>query len=298
MSTVVLAIPHASTAVPDDVRGDYLEHVTPAFLRTQSDVDTDVIFTLPSVRTVRFEYSRFFVDPNRGEQQDNEGGVVPHTDFSERPLYREGRRPDGEEQWRRVRTYHRPYHARVAAAVSDPRTRFFIDGHSMSATAPVRSPDYGQARPDAVLSNLGDQLVLAVPGVDPSRGAGPLTCQPEFCARLAGRLNHWLVTVPVPSPGVGRDPTGEVRMNDPFPAGYGVLTHARPRLGIPGVQLELNQGLWCREDTFERIPGRIEWIREVMQLWIEDVVALREQWEAEESPSVGLQRTQDQLVGA
>ncbi len=278
MSAVVLAIPHAATAVPPDARDRYLDHVTRAFLRSMSDVDTDVIYALSQVRSVRFEYSRFFVDPNRGEQQDNEGGVVPVTDFAEEELYKPGMRPDGAERRRRVLQYHRPYHRRVAVEVADPRTRFFIDGHSMSATAPVRSPDYGRPRPDAVLSNRGDDHGAPVSGnevgSDPNVGGGPLTCDPELTTLLAERLGHWLTTLPMPHPRDGRVPTGEVRINDPFPGGHGVRTHANPSLGIPGLQLELNQGLWCDSETFERIPGRIVWIRRVMQHWIADLVAL------------------------
>ncbi len=284
MSSIVIAIPHAATALPDEVRADYLPRVTPQMLRGQSDVDTDVIYAIEGVvRHVRFEWSRFLTDPNRGEQQENEGGVVPLTDFAELPLYSPGCEPDGEEQWRRVLRYHRPYHARVAAEVADPRTRFFIDGHSMSQEAPVRSPDYGRPRPDAVLSNRGDFFGMEVEGnvtgIDPSVGGGPLTCPSDLTHELAERLNHWLTALPVPRARRGRAPTGEVRINDPFPGGHGVRTHARPRHGIPGLQLELNQGVWCDPETFERIPGRIQWIRKVMTHWLDDVARLREEWD-------------------
>lgn len=283
MSRIVLAVPHAATALSPEVEEDLLDHVTPQFLRTQSDVDTDIIFALPNVRSVRYEYSRFLVDPNRGEQQDNEGGVVPTTDFDDQPMYKPGLEPDGEEQWRRVLRFHRPYHVRVAAEVADPRTTFFIDGHSMSDIAPRRSPDFGRERPDAVLSNRGDflghELEDNITGIDPNRGGGPLTCPTDFTLELANRLNHWITALPVPLPSHGRKPTGEVRMNDPFPGGHGVRTHAHPREGIPGLQLELNQGLWCYEDSFERIPGRIDWIRKVMQHWIDDLAAMRESWD-------------------
>ncbi len=285
MSSVVIAIPHAATALPSEVRDDYHERVTPFLLRSQSDVDTDIIYALPGVRSVRYEWSRFLVDPNRGEQQENEGGVVPTTDFDDQPMYKPGCEPDGAEQWRRVVHYHRPYHARVSAAVDDPRTRFFIDGHSMNATAPLRSPDHGRERPDAVLSNRGDFFGFELGGNDaasnPHRGGGPLTCSQDLTAELAERLSHWLRAFPVPYPREGRAPTAEVRINDPFPGGHGVRTHAHPRDGIPGLQLELNQGLWCDAETFERIPGRIEWIQRVMSHWIDDVIRLRDEWKGD-----------------
>jgi N-formylglutamate amidohydrolase len=283
MSSVVIAIPHAATALPPEVRQGYQSHVTPVFLRSQSDVDTDVVYALPNVRTVRYGWSRFLADPNRGEQQENEGGVVPQFDFDGAPIYRPGSVPDGAEQRRRIHLYHRPYHERVAREVDDPRTTFFIDAHSMAATAPRRSPDFGRERPDAVISNRGDFLGLVMDdnqtASDPNRGGGDLSCPAELVQELSDRLVFWLGRFPVPSPRRGRQPTTEVRINDPFPGGHGVRTHARPDGGIPGIQLELNQGLWVDSETWERIPGRMDWIKRVMTRWIEDVVQLRARWE-------------------
>ncbi len=283
MSSVVIAIPHAATALPPEVRAGYLPHVTRRFLRSQSDVDTDEVYTLRNVRTVRYRWSRFLADPNRGELQENEGGVVPQFDFDGAPIYPAGGEPGGEEQWRRVVRYHRPYHARVALAVADPRTRFFIDAHSMAATAPRRSPDFGRERPDAVLSNRGDFEGLGVEGnfvaSDPTRGGGELSCPAAFVKELTDRLAYHLGRFAVPHLDRGRRPTTEVRINDPFPGGHGVRTHARPNGGIPGIQLELNQGLWVDSETWEQIPGRMEWIKRVMTAWIDDVVRLRSDWE-------------------
>ncbi len=283
MSSVVIAIPHAATAIPPELREGYLPRVTPRFLRSQSDVDTDVVYALRNVRTVRYGWSRFLADPNRGEQQENEGGVVPHFDFDGESIYRPGRVPDGAEQWRRVLKYHRPYHDRVAREVDDPRTQFFIDAHSMAQTPPRRSPAFGRERPDAVISNRGDFLGLVMENnqtaSDPTRGGGDLSCPAELVQELCDRLAFWLGRFPVPTPGKGRQPTTEVRINDPFPGGHGVRTHARPDGGIPGIQLELNQGLWVDQETWERIPGRMDWIKRVMTCWVEDVITLRAGWE-------------------
>ena len=283
MPSVVLSIPHAATALPDEVRRDYLPHVDPQFLRSQSDIDTDLVYAIHGVRAVRFGWSRFLADPNRGEQQDSDGGVVPLRDFDGEPIYRPGGEPDGEERWRRVLRYHRPFHERVAAEVADPRTRFFIDGHSMAGTAPRRSLDHGKPRPDAVLCNRGDALGYRlddnVAGMDPAHGGGPLTCPAPLLQDLTERLSHWLTALPVPSSRVARAPVGSVWINDPFPGGHVVRTHARPAQGVPGVMLELNQALWCDERSGERVPGRVEWMRRVLERWIEDVVRLRDAWE-------------------
>jgi len=272
MSAVFIAIPHSAIEVPPDVRRHLLPHVDDHFLRSMSDAYTDLVYSLPTVRWERFPWSRFVADPNRGEAQNNEGGVVPSTDFAEEPLYPPRYMPDEQERQRRVELYHRPYHERLAAAVSDTETRFYLDGHSMAGEGPVRSPDAGQRRPDAVLSNMGDH------DGNPAPGLAFLTCPPDLTRRLADSLSRHLVGKPAPDAGPKHAVTGEVRINDPFPAGYGVRRHARPNKGLPGMQIELNQRLWCDEDTWHVIPERVDWIRHVLMDWIAELEQILGEW--------------------
>ena len=167
----------------------------------------------------------------------------------------------------RVLEYHRPYHEAVNAAVADPRTKFYIDGHSMMQTPPRRSPDFRRRRPDAVLGNRP-------PDKTANFGLGTaLTCPEDLADYARERLAHLLRTLPAPEGPPESLPSGEVTLNDPFPGGYGVASHADPANGIPGLQVELNQRLWIVEETYEPIPGRIGWMAEVVATWAAELLA-------------------------
>ncbi len=253
--------------MPAGLEPPFVPHVNEHFLRSQSDAFTDRVYSVPGVRTVRYEWSRFVVDPNRAPHQQTEGGVVPVTDFSDRPLYPAGGEPTAEQVADRVERYHRTFHDTVADAVSDPQTRFFIDGHSMAGDPPVRSPDYGTHRPDAVISNIGDGHG------NPSPGTPFLTCSPDLTRWLAERLTWWMRAIPAPEAGSRAAVTGDVWLNNPFRGGYGVRTHAALHRGLPGVQLELNQRMWADEETFRPLHRRIPWIREVLRSWCRELTA-------------------------
>jgi N-formylglutamate amidohydrolase len=265
MSAIVIGVPHAGVAWPEELKERLLPHVTPHHLLTNSDAFTDRIYSVPGVRVVCFPWSRFVVDPNRAVRQVTEGGVVPHADFAEQPLYRPGMEPDLAERDERVARYHRPFHARIAEQIADPRTRFYIDAHSMAGSPPVRSFDFGRTRPDVTISNLGDG------SANPSPGTPFLTCPTGLTAWLAERLSRHLLALPAPDAGSRAKITGAVWLNNPFPAGYGVRTHTVG--GLRGIQLELNQRMWTDEDTFAPLPRRIPWIREVFRRWAAEVTA-------------------------
>jgi len=269
MSGVLIAVPHASVRLPDELRARVLPHVDSRFLLLQSDMFTDAIYSVPGAENVIYEWSRFAADPNRYEGQKTEGGIVPVIDFEHRPLYREGCFPDTAECEALVERYHRPYHAAVKARLDEGDFCFFIDGHSMMETAPKRSPDFGRKRPDVCLSNCGDEEGEAIPG------GRRLVCSPEKTREIQDRLRHWLLTIPAPDCGDKGAVEGTVLLNKPFLGGHGVRTHARPDAGIPGLQLELNQRLWIDETTWEPLPGRVEWIRQVLERFVAELAAAR-----------------------
>ncbi|MEE2830282.1 MAG: N-formylglutamate amidohydrolase [Myxococcota bacterium] len=266
MAEVFISIPHAGLSMPPELSGRLLPHVDEGFLLSQSDMFTDRIYEADGARTLIYPWSRFTADPNRFEGQTSEGGIVPTTDFDERPLYRAGLEPSLEEQRDLVRSYHQPYHSALADALASEEVCFFIDGHSMMATSPRRSPDYGQRRPDACLSNCGDMQGEILPG-------RPLTCSPEQTRHLASRLSHWLQAIPAPEAGPAHAVEGSVRVNDPFMGGHTVRTHAQLSEGLPGLQFELNQRLWVSEGSLTPLPGRVEWLREVISRVVEEIVA-------------------------
>ena len=267
MSGLVIGIPHAGVALPPEIQEAVLPHVDEGFLRSQSDAWTDRIYAAAEARCVVYPWSRVVADPNRAEDQRTEGGVLPTTDFAENPLYRPGREPGIHEHHVRILKYHRPYHEEVAAAVADRRTRFYIDAHSMMETAPVRSPDRGKIRPDVVLGDRpSSKMAEFAIGEDES-------CPRDLTIFAQQRFAHWLLAVPAPPGPPGSAPRGTVTLNDPFSGGYGVASHASPSRGVPGLQVEVNQRLWVVEESFQPIPGRIDWMGEVIARWAGELLA-------------------------
>lgn len=265
MARIVIAIPHGSIALPPDLDPPFAEHVDAAFLRRESDAWTDEIYAVPGAQTVHYPWHRFVVDPNRFERQKSEGGIVPDLDFELRRLYPPGVELTAQQRMARVLQHHRPYHDLVRLAVGDPATRFFLDGHSMAEIGPLRGPDPGQRRPDAVLSNLGD------PDGEPLGDGEPVSCPPELFRWLGQRLHHHLLHIPAPPHGPDDEPEGEVWLNEPFPGGYGVITHGDVAQGVHGIHVELSQRLWLDAETFEPLPGRVAWMNRVATAWCRDI---------------------------
>jgi N-formylglutamate deformylase len=267
MARIVIAIPHGSIDLPPDLDPPFAPHVDAAFLRRESDAWTGRIYDVDGVSVVPYRWHRFVADPNRSERQKTEGGVVPHLDFELRRLYPPGVELTQEQRNARVVRFHRPYHQLVAHAVSEEGVSFFLDAHSMAEIGPPRGPDPGERRPDAVLSNLGD------PGGEPLGDGTPVSCPPALMRFAAGRLEHHLRRILAPPCGDDDAPRGTVQLNEPFTGGYGVQTHASVAQGVPGLQVELCQRLWLDAETFEPLPGRIEWMRRVVTAWCRDIEA-------------------------
>ncbi len=267
MARIVIAIPHGSIATPPDLDPPFAGHVDASFLRRESDAWTGEIYDIEGTRIVRYPWHRFVADPNRSERQRDEGGVVPDLDFELRRLYQPGVELTPAQRMRRVETHHRPYHELVQLAVADPSTRFFLDGHSMAEYGPLRGPDPGQRRPDAVLSNLGD------PDGEPLGEGAPLSCPPALVRWMSERLRHHLLTIPAPRHDADDEPEGDVWINEPFPGGYGVVTHADVAQDVPGLQVEFSQRLWLDADSFEPLEGRVAWMNRVATAWCRDIEA-------------------------
>jgi N-formylglutamate amidohydrolase len=260
MTKILIAVPHAGVALPESVATQFCAHVDAPFLLAQSDAFTDQIYGLAGVPTHVFGWSRFVCDPNRFPDQVGAGGVVPRQDFDRRALYPHGGTPDDDEVERRLAAFYHPYHDRLAERLLAEGVRLFIDGHSMAQTAPPRSPDAGKARPDVILGNCGGP-------VGARGGEKVITCPPEFLWAARGALLEAFAACAAPAVPGSLEPRRSVDLNTTFSGGYGVQRHGVRHPRRFGLQVELNQGLWCCPSTFALYPGRIAWIGEVLQRW-------------------------------
>jgi N-formylglutamate deformylase len=241
---LVVDSPHNSADWP----ADFDHVVTEAELMTSVDRFVDELFGhAPAVGAtlIAAQFPRAYVDPNRaeddldlaliegdwplpvnpGEKTEYGMGLVRRYILKGRPIY--DRKLSVAEVMHRLETYHRPYHAAVAAAIDAAHgrfgTAFHIDCHSMKPVGNAMNVDAGAARPDMVLSNR--------------EGA---TCDADFIETAEGLL---------------RDLGYRVSINHPYKCAELVARHSDPAAGRHSLQIELNRVLYMDSDSFEKTAG-------------------------------------------
>lgn len=241
---LVVDSPHNGVDWPAD-----FEHVvTWAELMTSVDAYVDELFgAAPAVGGTLLAalFPRTYVDPNRAEDDLDAAlidgdwphplnptgktaagmGVIRRLILDGRPLYD---RPLASAQiLHRLETFHRPYHAALAATLDRAHARhgvvFHLDAHSMKPVGTPMNDDAGRARPDVVLSDREGT-----------------TCDPAFIDRTAAVL---------------RDLGYRVAINDPYKGAEIVRRHSDPANGRHSLQIELNRALYLDPQTFERAEG-------------------------------------------
>lgn len=154
-SPVILGLPHTGTFVPDSVRERLNEQ---GRLLTDTDWHVDRLYDglLAGVTTVRATFHRYVIDANRDPSGQslypgqNTTGLVPATDFDDRPIWREGAEPTDSDVAERLNAFHRPYHAALAAEIARVRAihgvAVLYDCHSIRSVCPFlfegRLPDF------------------------------------------------------------------------------------------------------------------------------------------------------------
>lgn len=252
---VIVSVPHAGRIYPPEILA--ATRVDRVQLERLEDSWCDLIASRArdaGATVVHALWARAVADLNRGEGQMAPGevavplraqfsapgrkeraglGVVPTRLADCGPLWK---RPiDGAGLNWRLESFHRPYHAALADALTDARDRFghaiLIDLHSMPSI-PLGQPGHG-AR-----IVVGD--------------------------RFGETAGEWLIDHVVASAGrLG----GVVSRNQPYAGGHIVRTHGRPGVGIHAVQIEIDRSLYL---TPERSPDS----RQVAQLarWFSELV--------------------------
>lgn len=142
---ILLAQPHAGTALPEAVAGR-LNATGRALADTDWHVDRLYDGLLDDATVVRTSASRYVIDVNRSPDDEsmypgmNTTGLVPVTDFDGRPIYAAGQAPDADEIETRRRDYHAPYHAALREELARIRARhglaILYDCHSIRSRVP------------------------------------------------------------------------------------------------------------------------------------------------------------------
>lgn len=216
---IVISIPHAGTFIPDDIR-KRIPHSDHAICN-ESDLYTDQIYALPDIPTVIAKYSRIIADPNRAPDELYTEGVLRALGAVMLSLpegtdtFKED--PTIEEMTEWMMKFHAPYHRELFHKATT--AQFLIDCHSMwSRAAPGHYGTQGDERADIILGNL------------------------YFCTCSAETTNFFAAFF--------AEKGYSVSINDPYPGRYVLGTYCS-RIGLPGIQIEINRKLYMNEQTLD-----------------------------------------------
>jgi formiminoglutamase len=232
-SPVILGLPHTGTFVPAEIFERLNEQ---GKLLTDTDWHVDRLYDglLPGVTTVRATFHRYVIDANRDPSGQslypgqNTTGLVPVTDFDDRPIWREGAAPTDTDVAERLNAFHRPYHAALAAEIARVRALHGVavlyDCHSIRSVCPFlfqgRLPDFN------IGTNNGQTCAPALE-----------TAVADICAAADG-FSHVV--------------------NGRFRGGWTTRHYGKPADKVHAIQMELTQAshLASEDPPFNYDPGK------------------------------------------
>ncbi len=227
---ILVSIPHASSAIPKEVADKIA--LTAEELLGYTDLFTDEIFDIDAVYKVKSNFSRVIVDPNRApddiskEYELAAEGVIVHTTWDGKSVYT--KEPDQETVDILIKNYHEPYHEALEEHI--PKVQFLIDCHSFLPFGPKLKSDSGQERPDVNLGNVNFS-----------------SCSREQTVFFRSFFEKKGLKVSINFPYTGK-----------YILGHHCHRRRIPPFLVPGIQVELNQGLYTKPDSHEKIPAKVQ----------------------------------------
>jgi N-formylglutamate amidohydrolase len=237
---LLVSVPHDGRLIPDEQRA----RMTAAGLAIP-DTDWHVAELYGFARDLGAslliaQYSRYVVDLNRSPEDDSlyvgqlATGLCPQYTFAGDPLYTDGAAVTAEEAEHRVERYWRPYHARLAQALDELKSRhgcaLLWDAHSIPSRVP-RLFD-------------GELPVLNLGNFDGR------SCD----AAIADELYRLASATPYSSV-----------LNGRFKGGYITRQYGDPDNGVQGMQLEISQRAYMDEATLELDAGLADRLRDTLR---------------------------------
>ena len=242
---VLVEVPHASVALPDEVRPTLL--VSAEAIRRDADSYVDELYRdapAQGAALLTACASRYVVDLNRDEADVDAWAVRGADDrVGEHPrgvIWRETgegraalRSPLAREEFEaRLARYYRPYHQCLAHELAALRARhahvLLVAAHSMPSTARAARGDKRVRLADVVPGTRGfttaDRALIDVV---------------DLYFRAAGL---------------------SVRHDEPYRGGATTARWGRPSEGFHAIQVELNRALYMDEATGDPRPDGVAWI--------------------------------------
>lgn len=237
-SPVILGFPHTGTDVPSDIHARLNDNG-----RILADTDWHIhdLYNdlLENVTTVRATFHRYVIDANRDPAGvslypgQNTTGLIPETDFDGLPIWKDGQAPTDADIAHRLRDFHAPYHAALAAEIERVKAIHGIavlyDCHSIRSHIPFlfdgKLPDF----------NIGtDSGKTCAPAIEATAAA--VTAAAEgYTSILNGR----------------------------FKGGWTTRHYGRPETGVHAIQMELAQSTHLATETppFAYDPSKADRLR-------------------------------------
>lgn len=240
-SPLIISAPHAGTYVPDEILFTFTEEG-----KDLADTDWYVDklhkdFALRNDATfIRANYSRYVIDLNR--PPNNEAlypgqakvPLCPDFTFKEKPIYREGHAPDGQEVNRRLHKYWTPYHSEVAKQIKRVK-----DIHGFAVLYDAHS--------------IEQSLSLLFEGELPDLNIG--TANGTSCSPAVEQSVMDVI----------KDANYSHVLNGRFIGGYITRHHGDPENNVHAVQMEIVRSLYMDEEGFVYRPDRAAYLIETLE---------------------------------
>lgn len=239
---LLVSIPHCGVHVPADIDSRLIPE---ARILADTDWHVERLYDFAAAMgagVIAATHSRYVIDLNRPPDgaalypgADNTE-LCPTTSFAREPLYGPGDAPENDEIDRRIETFWRPYHDRLAAEIDRLRSThgvaLLFDAHSIRGEVPRffagRLADF----------NLG------------TAGGGSAD----------GTLAERLLAV------CGKADAYSSVLNGRFTGGYITRRYGKPANAVHAIQLELSQSTYMDEEPpFDYRPDLADAVRPVLK---------------------------------
>lgn len=225
-SPVILGLPHTGTDVPEDIWNRLNDNG-----RILADTDWHIhqlyAGLIEGATSVRATFHRYCIDANRDPAGaslypgQNTTTLIPETDFDGLAIWKDGEQPKDADIVDRVKRFHAPYHAALAAEIERVKAihgvAILYDCHSIRSKIPFlfdgKLPDFN------IGTDMGKTCAAAIEAA---------------AVEIAGSAEGYTSV-----------------LNGRFKGGWTTRHYGQPESGVHAIQMELAQ---CTHLTTEAVP--------------------------------------------
>lgn len=179
---VLIIIPHAGTAIPQELAG--LLTINHFDLLIESDPCANQIFNIRQkiMGQLDFNISRLFVDLDSEYNElppASDFGVIKKITQHNKPIFKDGIFPDDLAIKNILKRYYFPFYETVEKIIATDEIRFILECHTMMPVAPHNALDAGAPRGIINIENAFNR-----------NGSARFTCDDMLAKRMADSLER------------------------------------------------------------------------------------------------------------